>query len=62
MLRGFGVFCSSYRFSGILVILDILRGYFGHFRGLELFLVILEGSGYLWSFRGFECILVILKL
>ena len=38
ILEGSGVFCSSYRISGILVILDILRG----------ILVVLEVSGYFW--------------
>ena len=43
-------------------LIGLVGGYFGHFRGLELFLVILEGLGYLWSFTGFGCIFIILKV
>ena len=50
ILEALGAFCSSYRISSILVILDLLRGifvilevyiYFGRFGGFKVFLVIL---------------------
>ena len=56
------VFCSSYNFSGILVILDTLRGYFGRFRGLELFWSFQSFQGIFGHFRGFGLFVVILEV
>ena len=53
ILDASGVFCSSYRISGMLVILDILRGILVVLVVSRYFFVILEVSSYLWPFWRF---------